>query len=349
MALRIIHLDMDAFFASVEQRDNPRLRGKPVVVGGPPASRGVVATCSYEARAFGVHSAMPSREAARLCPRAIFVPPHFEKYSLVSQQIREIMGRFTRLIEPMSLDEAYLDVEGQDAVAVGRRIKELIRSELNLPSSVGVSYCKFLAKVASDLEKPDGFCVVDEQRASALLPSLAVRRLPGVGPVSEAALQRLAIETVGDLLNCEPEVLQRHFGRRADELLLMARGIDRRPVIADEQTKSIGEENTFARDLDDRVLLAHHLDTYAASVAERLQQQHMLARTVTVKIRWHDFVTITRSHTTSDPTSDAGVIAGIARDLFRRIDFGGRKVRLLGLSVHNLLQPGDLYQMRLPL
>ena len=347
--LHIIHCDMDAFFAAVEQRDNPRLRGKPVIVGGPPRSRGVVSTASYEARKFGVHSAMPSQEAFRLCPKGVFISPNHEKYAAVSRQIRLIMERFTPRIEPMSLDEAYLDVTGRDAVAIGRGLKQAIGDELHLTASVGISYCKFLAKLASDLEKPDGFTVIDEARADQLLPTLPVRRLPGIGPRSEEGLRLLGIETCGDVLATDPDLLRAHFGRRADELILMARGIDDRPVETEHETKSIGEETTFARDLANREQLAQYFDTFAASVAERLQRYRLQARTVTVKLRWHDFVTITRSVTSADPTDSAEAIAGTAREIFRQIDFGGCRVRLLGLSVSNLIHPGDVVQLRLPL
>lgn len=357
--LWVIHLDMDAFFASVEQRDNPRLRGKPVVVGGPPNSRGVVSTCSYEARRFGVHSAMPSREAVRLCPQAVFLRPNMAKYSAISHQIREIMHRYTDIIEPMSVDEAYLDVTGQDALAVGRAIKEAIRRELRLSSSVGISYCKFLAKMASDMEKPDGFTVITPERARTLLPGLPVRRLFGVGPASEQALNAVGIQTCGDILRYDPEALRRHFGRRADELILLARGIDPRPVEPRSEVKSIGEENTFPSDQSDRAYLAGLLDQYAARLAADLQRHRLACRTVTVKIKWNvfvqggpkggDFLSITRSQTLPAPTADAAVIARTAREIFARVEWEGRKVRLLGLSLHNFVRPGDLVQTRLPI
>lgn len=357
--LWVIHLDMDAFFAAVEQRDNPRLRGKPVIVGGSPYSRGVVSTCSYEARKFGVHSAMPSREAVRLCPQGIFIRPSISKYVEVSRQIRAIMRRHTDLIEPMSLDEAYLDVTGQDALAVGRALKEEIKQELRLTASVGISYCKFLAKMASDLEKPDGFTVVTWERAQTLLPELPVRRLWGVGPASEQALKKLGIGTCGDLLRHDPEVLRRHFGRRADELIMLARGIDPRPVETSQEQKSIGTEQTFAQDQTDRAHLAEILDTYAQELAGELKRYSLAARTVTVKIKWNvfieggpkggDFLSITRSHTLAAPTADAAEIARTAREIFSRVDWEGRKVRLLGLALHNFVRPGELIQARLPI
>lgn len=357
--LWLIHLDMDAFFASVEQRDNPRLLGKPVIIGGSPNSRGVVSTCSYEARQFGVHSAMPSREAVRLCPQGIFIRPDIAKYSRISQQIRSIMHRYTDVIEPISIDEAYLDVTGQDAIAVGRALKEAIRRELRLTASVGVSYAKFLAKMASDMEKPDGFTVITWERAQALLPDLPVRRLWGVGPASEQALNAVGIVTCGDVLRYDPEVLRKHFGRRADELIMLASGIDSRPVVSTREVKSIGEENTFARDQTNREYLAGLLDEYAARLAEDLKRHDLACRTVTVKIKWNvfveggpkggDFLTITRSQTLPAPIGSAAEIARAAREIFARVEWEGRRVRLLGLSLHNFVRRGELIQARLPL
>jgi DNA polymerase IV len=357
--LWVAHLDMDAFFAAVEQRDNPRLRGRPVIVGGLPSERGVVSTASYEARRFGVHSAMPSREAVRLCPQALFIRPDHRKYSAVSRQIRAIMARYTDRIEPLSVDEAFLDLTGQDAVAVGRRLKEEIRRELDLAASVGVSYCKMLAKLASDLEKPDGFTVITRERALSLLPGLPVRKLYGVGPRGEQTLASLGIKTCADLLAADLEALRRHLGRRADELILLAQGIDPRPVVKEHETKSIGEENTFAHDQTDRAYLESLLAEYAQRLAEQVKAHQFACRTVTVKIKWDqfvpdgprggDFLTITRSQTMQAPSDEAAVIAAVAREIFRRVEFEGRKVRLLGLSLSNFARRGDLVQLRLPI
>lgn len=357
--LWVIHLDMDAFFAAVEQRDNPRLRGKPVVVGGSPGARGVVSTCSYEARKFGVRSAMPAREAVRLCPHAIFIRPNMAKYAEVSRQIRQIMQRYTDVIEPISLDEAYLDVSGRDASAIARDLKEAIRRELRLTGSAGVSYCKIFAKMASDMEKPDGLTVVTWERAQEMLPALPVRRLHGVGPAGEQALKAVGIITCGDVLRYDPEVLRKHFGRRAEDLIMLARGIDPRPVEPSQEAKSIGEENTFTQDQPNREYLATVLDRYAANLAEELKRHSLACRTVTVKIKWNqfveggpkggDFLTITRSHTLPGPTQDAAVLARTAREVFAKVEFGGKRVRLLGLSLHNFVHPGDLIQTRLPI
>ncbi|HYF91125.1 MAG TPA: DNA polymerase IV [Symbiobacteriaceae bacterium] len=357
--LWVIHMDMDAFFAAVEQRDNPSLRGKPVIVGGSPNSRGVVSTCSYEARKYGVRSAMPSREALRLCPQAIFVHHHFDKYTSISRQIREIMLRFTDTIEPLSLDEAFMDVSGKDAIAVGRALKEAVRRETRLTASVGISYCKFLAKIASDMDKPDGFTVVDWDRAQQMLPSMPVRKLWGVGPASEQALRQLGITTCGDLLRHDPEVLRRHYGRRADELIMLASGIDPRPLETHHEMKSVGEETTFPHDQTDRAYLAGLLEQIAGRLAPELQRHNMACRTVTVKIKWNvfleggpkggDFLQITRSQTLPMPTANPAEIARAAREVFGRVDWEGRKVRLLGLQLHNFVQKGELVQARLPL
>lgn len=345
--LWVIHLDMDAFYASVEQRDRPGLRGKPVIVGGPPKSRGVVATCSYEARKFGVRSAMPSREAYRLCPQGIFVRPNFARYTQVSQQIRAIMARYSETMEPLSLDEAYLDVTGQDALAVGRALKHAIANELGLTASVGISYCKLLSKLASDFEKPNGFTVIDHQRARELLPTLPVRTLHGVGPRTAGALRDLGIETCGQLLAYDAAELHRYFGRRADELLLMARGIDDRPVVSEHEAKSFGVEDTFSTDMGSREWLKARLTEYAQPLAQRLRSHGLRAKTVTVKIKWNVFLgarergalfeQITRSHSLPGPTADASDLAHFAHLIFDRVEFGGRKVRLLGLSVSNLV------------
>ncbi|HWI64629.1 MAG TPA: DNA polymerase IV [Symbiobacteriaceae bacterium] len=357
--LWIIHMDMDAFFASVEQRDNPDLKGKPVIVGGPPNARGVVSTCSYEARKFGVHSAMPSREALRLCPQAVFVHHHFDKYTSISRQIRQIMLRYTDTIEPLSLDEAFMDVSGKDAIAIGRDLKAAVLRETQLTASVGVSYCKFLAKIASDMDKPNGFTVVTWDRAQQMLPTMPVRKLWGVGPVSEQALAKLGILTCGDLLRHDPEVLRRHYGRRADELILLASGIDFRTVESSHEMKSLGEETTFPHDQTDRAYLAGLLEQMAGRLAPDLAKYNMAARTVTVKIKWNvfleggpkggDFLQNTRSMTLPMPTADPTEIGRAAREIFARVDWEGRKIRLLGLQLHNFVQKGDLVQARLPL
>jgi DNA polymerase-4 len=357
--LWVLHLDMDAFFASVEQRDNPRLRGRPVVVGGPPRSRGVVSTCSYEARAYGIRSAMPSREAFRLCPTAVFIRPNMAKYAAVSKQIRAIMARFTDKIEPLSVDEAFLDLSGQDAVQVGRELKRMIKAELGLTASVGVSYCKLLAKLASDWQKPDGFTVITPERAAEILPSLPVRRLYGVGPATEAQLNKLGLQTCGDLVQADLDWLRKVLGRRGEELRLLAQGIDPRPVVTAHEMKSVGAERTFAVDQANPAVLERIFEEYAADLAGQLARHEVLCRTVTIKIKWNvfqaggpkggDFLSITRSHTLPQPTQDPAVIAETAKELLARVDWEGRKVRLLGLSVQNFVRRGEQFQAYLPL
>lgn len=346
--LRIIHVDMDAFFASVEQRDNPALRGLPVVVGGPPHGRGVVSTASYEARKFGIHSAMPSAEAYARCPQAIFITSNFGAYGEASKQIQGIFADYSDLVEPMSLDEAYIDVTGRDAVAIGHTIKERIRREVRLTASVGVSYNKFLAKIASDLEKPDGFTVIDEARAAELLPTLAVRALPGVGARSEEELQRIGIYTVADLLRSGSDLLTRLFGRRGQELYQLACGIDDRPVGTSGETKSISEETTFAVDVRDRAELERVLTGYAASLCRQLVRGGNKIRTVTVKARYEDFTNVTRSTTLTDYTCDPDKVAVAACRLIDKLDLKRHKIRLIGLHLAGFLQPGEPYQMRLP-
>ncbi len=344
--LSIVHCDMDAFFASVEQRDNPELRGKPVVVGGNPDSRGVVSTASYEARRFGVHSAMPSRQARRLCPEAIFVRPNFDKYQRASDQIRRIMLQFTDRVEPLSLDEAFLDIGNQDGVQVGRQLKETIRRELNLAASVGVSYNKFLAKLGSDWNKPDGFMVIDEYRAAELLPSLPVRRLWGVGERTEELLESLGIHTVADLLQAGEKTLGPILGRRAQELLLLARGVDYRPVEPEQETKSVGAETTFDVDQARLDALLEVVREYADDLATRLRLERLKARTVTVKLRYSNFHNQSRSLTLTEPSDDPLALYAAAEDLLARLTVDAEhRVRLVGLQVSNFLRPGDPMQL----
>lgn len=338
---------MDAFYASVEIRDNPSLRGKPVIIGGSPHSRGVVSTCSYEARRYGVHSALPSAEAYRRCPHGVFLRPNMAKYAAVSAEIRAIMKRYTDLVEPLSLDEAYLDVNPRDAVAVGRELKRAVAEELRLTASVGVSYNKFLAKLASDWEKPDGFTVITPERAAALLPTLPVRKLWGVGPRTEELLRSHGLETAGDLLRADPAVLERLLGRRAAELLALARGEDDRPVVPHREAKSIGEENTFSTDTGDEAWLQQQLEAFSDKLADRLRRRRLLARTVTVKVKFPDFRLTSRSVTSQVPTDDPRRIAELALTAFARLELGGRPVRLLGLSVSSLVGRDELVQLTL--
>ena len=338
----ILHVDMDAFFAAVEALDNPDLRGLPVVVGGKPQSRGVVAAASYEARAFGIHSAMSSWQAHRLCPQAVFVKPRGGRYREASRRVFDIFHEFTPLVEPVSIDEAFLDVTGSrrlfgTAVSIGRTIKRRIRDEIGLTASVGVAPNKFLAKLASDLEKPDGFVIVTPKNAERILADLPVGRIWGVGPRLQETLAGLGIRKIGDLLTCPPEVLHDRLGPYADTLLDLAHGRDDRPVVVDECAKSIGAERTFESDIHGTSPLRRKLDEMVDEVARRLRRKGLRARTVTLKARFPDFTTQTRSQTLSTPTSRTLVLRRTARDLLEhRLGRAGRPLRLLGVSLSNL-------------
>jgi len=337
---RILHIDMDAFYASVEQRDRPELRGCPVAVGGSPDQRGVVAAASYEARVFGVRSAIPMARAVRLCPSLIIVPPDFRKYRTVSQQLFEIFRRVTSLVEPLSLDEAYLDVTSNAwgetlGINVARRLKSEIREATGLTASAGVAPNKFLAKIASGWHKPDGLTVIAPERVEAFLHGLPVDALWGVGPVTARKLRARGIERLIDIRTVEPVSLRETVGSLADWLQQLARGEDDRPVVPDHDPKSSGSENTFARDLTDLTEIQAEVDELARGVAKWLAKTDRLARTVTIKVRYSDFTTITRSHT-EPATRDEDSIVQRAVALLDRTDAGRRPVRLLGVSVHNL-------------
>ncbi len=307
---KIIHVDMDAFYASVEQRDNPALQGLPVIVGGRPNGRGVVAACSYEARVFGVHSAMPSAEAGRRCPDAIFVKPRFQAYKQVSQQIHAVFREFTDVIEPLSLDEAYLDVTGNtlfggSAYRLAREIKLLIRERTQLVASAGVSYNKFLAKIASDYRKPDGlFCILPEQGES-FVAGLEVGRIHGVGKVTEARMHDLGIQTGADLRQWSEEELAREFGKSSAYYYRVARGIDHRPVRVSRTRKSIGSERTFADNLHDRTAMLAILDKLSEELHGQMRERELASKTITVKVRFADFSTFTRAHSLAQGVLDA--------------------------------------------
>ncbi|EMD83256.1 DNA polymerase IV [Pacificimonas flava] len=339
---KIIHVDMDAFFASVEQRDNPDLRGKPVAVGGSKA-RGVVAAASYEARVFGVRSAMPSVTAQRLCPDLIFVKSRFDVYRSVSQQIREIFARHTDLIEPLSLDEAYLDVtaSGRPATEIAREIRAEILSTTRLTASAGVSYNKFLAKLASDQNKPDGLCVIRPHEGAAFVAGLPVKRFHGVGPVTAAKMERFGIRTGADLAAKSREWLQGNFGRSADYYYGAARGIDHRPVRASRVRKSIGAERTFSEDFRTRADLLAALEPVIEAVWERIDRAGAAGRTVTLKIKFADFQQITRARSFETPVSDRGMFTRIGHDLLERELPVPKGVRLLGLTLSGLTGRGE--------
>ena len=343
---RILHVDMDAFYASVEQRDNPALRGKPVAVGGSPGGRGVVAAASYEARAFGVRSAIPMARAVRLCPSLVIVRPDFAKYKAASDAVFEIFRSITPLVEPLSLDEAYLDVtENAWGEALGqtvaRRLKEEIRRATGLTASAGVAPNKFLAKIASAWKKPDGLTVIAPERVEHFLQRLAVDALWGVGPVTATRLRERGIERLLDVRTADPAVLREAVGSQGDWLRQLAEGIDERPVVPDREAKSSGTENTFSADLTDLVQIRGEVDAMARDGAAWLERRSLFCRTVVIKVRYSDFTTVTRSHSCLPPTRSADEIAARAVALLAKTEVGQRPVRLLGVSVHNLVDPED--------
>jgi nucleotidyltransferase/DNA polymerase involved in DNA repair len=335
----ILHVDMDAFFAAVEQRDRPELRGKPVIVGADPKGgrgRGVVSTASYEARRFGVGSAMPISEAWRRCPHGVYVHPDIEKYARESDRVMEILHRFTNLVEPVSIDEAFLDVTGS-ARAMGtgeeiaRKLKAAIRAETRLTASVGVASSKLVAKVASDMRKPDGLVVVPPGGEAAFLAPLPVRRLWGVGPKMEEALAKLGIVTIGDLAEVEPGRLERRLGTHGHDLRSLARGEDDRDVVSEgEGAKSLGQEHTYGEDTADPERLRATLLQLADAVAGRLRSHGLRARTVTLKYRDEDFHTTTHARTLPQATDSGNAIFRLASELFAETH-RGKKVRLLGI------------------
>jgi DNA polymerase-4 len=355
MIRRIVHIDMDAFYASVEQRDNPALRGLPVAVGGAPDQRGVVAAASYEARRFGVRSAVPMSRAVRLCPALVVVRPDFMKYRAVSQQIFEIFRGVTPLVEGLSLDEAYLDVTDNSwgetlGMVVARRIKDTIREQTGLTASAGVAPNKFLAKIASGWQKPDGLTVIAPGRVEPFLRGLPVDALWGVGPVTAGKLRARGIEKLVDVRSADPAVLEDAVGSLAGWLQQLARGVDDRPVVAEQAPKSSGSENTFAIDLTDLDQVEKHIEEMARDAARWLMRRDLYARTVTIKVRYDDFTTITRSHSDA-PTRDEHAIAHRAVSLIEKTEAGQRPVRLLGASVSNLcttLEPVVVREPRLP-
>lgn len=341
MPRKIIHMDMDAFFAAVEQRDNPAYRNKPVIVGGKPDSRGVVATCSYEARAFGVHSAMPSSQAARLCPHAIFIKPRFDAYREASEQIREIFNRYCDCVEPLSLDEAYLDASNSayfqgSATLLAKQIKHDIQRETQLIASAGISYNKFLAKLASDLDKPDGLYVITPEQAAQFIENLPIGRFHGIGPATEKKMRALGVQTGYDLKQIPLPELQQHFGKTARHYYDIARGIDHRQVNAHRDRKSIGIETTFAEDIGDLRIVKQQLQSLLRQALHKSTEKKLLAHTLTIKIKYQDFVQITRSRTLPKAIADTVESALLLDDLLKNTAIGEKKVRLLGVSLSTL-------------
>jgi DNA polymerase-4 len=347
----ILHVDMDAFYAAVEQRDRPELRGTPVVVGADPRGRGVVSASSYEARRYGVHSAMPIGQAYRLCPHAAYLPVDMAKYVRVSAEIMAILRGFTPLVEPLSLDEAFLDVTASrslfgPAVEIARAIKTRIRAEVGLTASAGVAPNKFVAKVASDLRKPDGLVEVQPAEEAAFLRDLPIARLWGVGPAAEAALLRLGARTIGELAAISPRVLVERLGSSGAHLQALARGADDRPVVPWEDPKSVGAEETFERDTRDLARLRRTLLGQADRVAAELRGLGLRGRTVTLKVRFADFQTLTRRASVSVPLADGGELFRSAWETLVRLP-RPQPIRLIGLSVSGLQKDADPRQLPL--
>ncbi|NUN51178.1 MAG: DNA polymerase IV [Planctomycetaceae bacterium] len=342
----ILHCDMDAFYASVEERDRPELVGRPVIVGGSPEKRGVVSAANYVARRYGVHSAMVAATAHRLCPHGVFLYPRIGYYAEVSRRIFEIFERFTPLVEPLSLDEAFLDVAGSErlfgaAEEIGRRIKRSVREETGLVVSVGVAPTKFVAKIASDLKKPDGFVVVMPEEIQQFLDALPVERLWGVGRQGSQVFQRLGIRTIGQLRHWPIESLKSRFGSGGEHLWQLAHGIDDRAVVPEREAKSISNETTFERDIGDLGILRAWLMELCEQVGWRLRRHGLRGRTVHLKVRFADFKTITRSQTLSAPTALTQELWQAADEMrCRRLPEGHLPVRLLGMGVSGLDDSG---------
>jgi DNA polymerase-4 len=352
---KIIHVDMDAFFASVEIRDNPKLKGKPVIVGGPPDSRGVVSTCSYEARKYGVHSAMPCSMAYRLCPNAIFVRARFEAYKEASMQIREIFHEYTDLVEPVASDEAYLDVTENKfnipyAVTIAKEIRKKIFEKTKLTASAGVSYNKFLAKIASDMNKPDGLTVITPDQAEFFLDALPIGKFHGIGKVTEKKMKKLGITNGAELRSWDVKELIRHFGKVGYYYYNIVRGIDKRKVTVEHERKSMGRERTFSSDLNNIDLFMEFLEETAEKLAEKMQKEGIRGKTITLKMKYKNFEQVTRAVTLSSYVNDKTIILDNAKGALLHAYQRNRKLRLLGLSVSNLLDSkrGKWEQMVLP-
>jgi DNA polymerase-4 len=340
----ILHMDMDAFYASIEQRDHPEYRGKPLMVGSPPNQRGIIATCSYEARKYGVRSAMPSRRAGELCPHGIFVPPNMKKYSEESAKIMNILQSFTPYVEVVSIDEAFLDVTSVRNLLgtpfeLAQKIKNRISSELNLTCSIGIAPNKFLAKLASDLEKPNGLTTITEDNKISILAPLEVGKLWGVGGVAQKRLMQNGIKTIGDIQRMSIRELMSVMGNQSEHLHNLSMGEDDRVVEMDSETKSIGSENTFDHDTLDQSLLRKTLLDQSDEIASKLRKSNLAALTIALKLRYEDFVTISRQITLDEPTQNEMTVYEKAIQLFDKEDTSKQKVRLIGLSARHLVPP----------
>lgn len=346
MQRKIIHIDMDAFYASVEQRDFPEYRGLPLVVGGLPEGRGgVVATASYEARKFGIRSAMPSKTAQRLCPEAVFVLPRFDAYKAVSKHIREIFRRYTDIIEPLSLDEAYLDVTHDkqnigSAIEIAGLIKKAIREELQLTASAGVSINKFVAKIASDMNKPDGLTFIGPSKIEAFMEALPVEKFFGVGKVTAAKMKAMGLFTGKDLKQLPEEMLTQRFGKTGKFYYQIVRGIDNRAVQAQRATKSVSVEDTYQEDLLSREAMLGELEVLSGRLMTRLERSGLKGRTVTVKFKFHDFKMITRSQSAPQQVEDTETLLIMIRTILDQAPLAGKRVRLLGIGISNFELPG---------
>ena len=342
---KIIHVDMDAFYASVEQRDFPEYRGKAIVIGGSPEGRGgVVATASYEARKFGVKSAMTSKKALQLCPHLIFIKPRFAAYKEASIKIREIFSRYTDLIEPLSLDEAYLDVTHDklqigSALDIARQIKQAIKTELELTASAGVSTNKFVAKIASDINKPDGLTFIGPSSIETFMEKLPVEKFFGVGKVTAAKMKAQGLHNGYDLKQLSEQDMIKRFGKTGKFFFQIVRGIDNREVQPHRETKSVGAEDTFSHDLETIAEMYEKLEKISAIVATRLQNHSLQGRTITLKLKFHDFKQLTRSQSFSNLISDQTIIEQTAKTLLNELDMSDKKVRLLGISLSNFHLP----------
>ena len=345
----ILHIDMDAFYASVEIRDNPKLRGLPVVVGGSPQGRGVISAASYEARKFGIFSAMPSSQAVRLCPNVVFVKTRMDHYAKISKQIREIFFRFTSLVEPLALDEAFLDVSGceklfGDGPKIAGLIKDAIQDELGLTASAGVAPNKFLAKLASDLDKPDGLVVVPADDIEGFLNPLPIERVWGVGKQTLKKFHRLNVKTIEQLRQLDRTTMQQFFGINSEHFWRLSRGLDTRPVVPDRIAKSVSHETTFSHDLTDREPLRGWLLELTQQVGRRLRRYDIRGRTVQIKIRFSDFRTITRSLSLGEPSSSSEELEAAVEELFERVEIVDG-IRLVGMGVSNLTTSPVAQQM----
>ena len=351
---KIIHIDMDAFFASVEQRDNPALRNRPVVVGGAPNSRGVVAAASYEARQFGIHSAMPCSQAYRKCPQAAFVKPRFEAYREVSQQIHAIFVQYSDLIEPLSLDEAYLDVtenklNNPSATRIAQAIRRKIKQTTGLTASAGVSYNKFIAKIASDINKPDGIKVVLPEDGEAFVAKLSIGQFYGIGQATEKKMRAMDIENGAQLKQKSLDFLVQNFGKAGAFYYQIARGIDKREVNSTRIRKSLGSETTFSVDILNREELLKYLSHLVKEVSEDLLKKKIKGKTITLKVKFDDFVQVTRSKTVERRINDYDSIYSLCKMLLSRTEAGQRKVRLLGVSLSSFTENSAMQQLELDL